>query len=92
MIITKCCPLCGAFSSVTCDPDAWVTYQNGALAQVAFPEMDIFTRETLISGMCFECQTRFFIEDDEEECDGECDVCADYDCPGNASPFAPLFD
>lgn len=67
MVITKCCPLCGAFSSVTCDSDAWVAYQNGALAQVAFPDMDIFARETLISGMCEPCQTRFFIEDDEEE-------------------------
>ena len=67
MVITKCCPLCGAFSSVVCDSKAWATYQNGALAQVAFPDMDVFARETLISGMCEPCQTRFFTEDDEEE-------------------------
>ena len=87
MVITKCCPLCGAFSSVTCDSDAWVAYQNGALAQVAFPDMDIFARETLISGMCEPCQVRFFTED--EDCDGECDICADFDCPSNASMLAP---
>ncbi len=92
MVITRQCPMCGELSSVLCATDAWESYQHGGLAQVAFPEMDIFTRETLISGMCFECQTRFFIEDDEEECDGECDVCTDYDCPGNASLFSPLFD
>lgn len=89
MVITRKCPLCGKFSSVVCDSDAWAKYQNGALAQDAFPDMDTFTRETIISGMCDPCQIQFFIEDDEDDCDGECDVCAEFDCPSNASLFAP---
>lgn len=89
MIITRRCPLCGKLTSVMCAESAWKSYQDGALAQDAFPDMDVFNRETLISGMCEPCQMRFFIEDDDEDCDGECDICADFDCPSNASLFAP---
>ena len=90
--VTRRCPMCGKISSVTCDRDAWRTWESGGcLIQEAFPDMDIHTREILISGMCLECQESFFVEDDDD-CDGECDVCTDYDCPGNASIFAPLYD
>ena len=66
MIITRRCFLCGALTSVVCDAKAWEAYQNGALAQDVFPEMDLRSRETLISGMCTNCQKDFFEMDDEE--------------------------
>ena len=31
-------------------------------------------------------------DEDDDGCDGECDVCCDFDCPSNASMFAPRDD
>lgn len=67
MTITCRCPLCGSISHISCKKTAWRAYETGALAQEAFADMDITTRETIISGMCEPCQTRFFEVDDEEE-------------------------
>jgi len=79
------CPICGKTTPVTCDRDAWRTWESGGcLIQEAFPKMDIHLRETLISGMCLPCQESFFMEDDDD-CDGECDVCCDTDCPSNVN-------
>ena len=84
MIINCRCPLCGKISSVACDSTAWTRYESGELIQVAFPNMNIHTRETLISGMCVPCQERFFIEDDEDDCDfaGDCADCPNKACCG----------
>ena len=76
------CPLCGQVSIIECETSQMVAYENGALAQDAFSDMDIQTRETIISGMCADCQATFFI--DEDDCDGDCDFCTDPDCPGSA--------
>lgn len=80
------CPMCGQISYILCDEAAWNAYEGGALAQEAFADMDPFTRETIISGMCISCQDRFFIEDEEEDdsvpCNGVCDLCNEGDtCP-----------
>lgn len=81
--ITRTCPFCGTPTTVNCRESEWLAYENGALAQDAFPEMDLHTRETLISGMCPDCQSKFFEVEDDWDCDGECDVCTDFDCPSN---------
>ena len=60
------CPLCGKVSFLDVEEDALNAYEAGALAQDAFPDMDLMTRELLISGMCEECQATFFEVDDEE--------------------------
>lgn len=86
--VTCHCPLCGKVSFVTCDEDAYDRYVTTSTPiQEIFPDMDLHTRELLISGMCLDCQASFFVEDDD--CDGKCDVCCDFDCPSNASLFAP---
>ena len=72
--ITCRCPLCGKTSTVTCSEEQWYAYEDGALAQDAFADMDLHTRETIISGMCLPCQERFFVEDDDD-CDGDCANC-----------------
>ena len=67
MIITvNCrCPMCGKTTLVSCSDTAWEAYEHGALAQEAFADMDIATRETIISGMCAPCQEAFFTADEE---------------------------
>ena len=90
-IFTARCPFCGKISRIPCDENALAQYNNGALIQDAFPNMPAHERETIISGMCLDCQTSFF-EEDDDDCDGECDVCCDFDCPSNANYFAPQDD
>lgn len=77
MMITRICPMCGRVSTISCSRDGLDLYNRGALAQVAFPEMDIKTRETFISGMCVSCQGWIFGGGDDDDCDGDsdCDAC-----------------
>ena len=82
--ITCHCPLCGKVSFVTCDENAYDRYVTTSTPiQEIFPDMDLHTRETLISGMCRPCQDRFFVEDDDDcECDGDCEECEAWaECP-----------
>lgn len=88
------CPFCGAISNIPCDEDALAQYDAGALVQDAFPQMDLVTREILVSGMCRACQSRFFGEEDdydrEDACTGGCDNCMEFDClchPDSVTPF-----
>lgn len=84
-VITCRCPFCGTISEIACEESAYIAYENGALIQDVFPTMDIHSRETLISGLCLPCQESFFVEDDEDECNGECDTCPDTECPSNVN-------
>ena len=88
--VTCHCPLCGKISFVTCDADAYDEYATTRTPiQEIFPDMDLHTRELLISGMCLPCQERFFVEDDEDDdemCDGVCTLCAFGDtCPNSTN-------
>jgi len=88
--VTCHCPLCGKVSFVTCDEDAYDRYVTTSTPiQEIFPDMDLHTRELLISGMCLPCQARFFVEDEEEDedmCDGICALCEYGDtCPNSAN-------
>ena len=88
-IVIACkCPMCGMVTEVTCGLEQYNRYQyTSTLIQDVFPEMDIHTRETIISGMCLPCQEKFFVEEDDDEddipCTGNCDGCDNYDCPAN---------
>lgn len=61
------CPLCGKLSWIFCEVSEWEAYTAGALAQNAFPNMSTTDRETVISGMCAECQSDFFTDEEEDE-------------------------
>lgn len=83
--VTCHCPMCGTISHVTCDEDAYDRYVTSRTPiQEIFPNMDLHTREILISGMCLDCQ-RFFFEEDDDDCNGACNVCCNIDCPSNVS-------
>lgn len=60
------CPTCGAVTWIHCEDAQWEAYTAGALAQDAFPDMDPTSRETVISGLCADCQATFFADDEEE--------------------------
>lgn len=81
--VTCHCPMCGTISHVTCDEDAYDRYVTTPTPiQEIFPNMDLHTREILISGMCIPCQERFFVEDDDDcPFDGDCENCPYEVCP-----------
>ena len=56
------CPFCGAIHSVLVNEDDFACFQNGLLAQDAFPYLTATEREELISGMCPDCQHEVFGE------------------------------
>lgn len=60
--ITVFCPCCGKEHSVTVNFDDCLAWNNGELAQNAFPYLSSVEREQLISGFCPDCQKKLFNE------------------------------
>ena len=54
------CPFCGAGHSVEVNEIDYLDWEDGALAQDAFPYLTPTEREQLISHLCPECQHKFF--------------------------------
>lgn len=63
------CPFCGKLHGISVNEDGYLAWREGELIQTALPELSVNEREVLVSGMCLECQTKFFDDDDyfEEE-------------------------
>ena len=67
-IITRC-PFCGHAHEVEVNEMDYWDWQDGELAQNAFPYLSADEREMLISGICPDCWERTFggYEEDEED-------------------------
>ena len=64
VILTATCPLCHHTSFVEVAEASFAEWQNGELAQNAFPYLSATNREILISGLCPHCQKEIFGGDD----------------------------
>ena len=60
MMVTKVCHTCGKVSYIDIPKDAYEKWQFGMLIQEAWPEGTATERETLISGLCKDCQEGVF--------------------------------
>jgi len=68
------CPFCGREHSVKVALRDYTNWQDGELAQRAFPYLNATEREQLISGTCPNCQADIFgTEDEEDEGDDICE-------------------
>lgn len=67
IIIRTTCPFCGSLNHIHAKQPQFDAWQAGALAQDAFPDMSVTDRESLISGLCPDCQALIFGSGDEEE-------------------------
>ena len=65
--IETVCPFCGKVSNVVVDEFDYYDWQEGKLAQLAFPYLSPDERELLISGVCPDCWEKTFAISDEEE-------------------------
>lgn len=54
------CPNCGKINDINLDDISYTMYQCGVNIQDAFPDMNPFDREMLITGMCYDCQEKIF--------------------------------
>lgn len=65
-IITRC-PICDHANFIEVNEADYWDWQDGALAQDAFPYLSADEREMLISGICPTCWTNTFYYSEEEE-------------------------
>ena len=64
----KCvCPVCGKVNYVEVDEESYNKYKNGELIQRALPDIDDDKREMLLSGICPDCWSKIFCDDEEDE-------------------------
>lgn len=54
------CPICGCVHTVEVDEVDFIAWQEGELAQRAFPYLSATEREQLISQFCPQCQESIF--------------------------------
>lgn len=59
------CPFCGHENEVEVNHMDYLEWQNGELAQDAFPYLSANEREMLISGCCPRCWDKMFWSDEE---------------------------
>lgn len=80
------CPCCGIGTCLALDIEAVANWRNGALVQNVFPELSATDRETIISGLCADCQSEIFGEEEEE------DDYEDYDLEMGFNPYSGSYD
>lgn len=61
---TKACPICHQSVTLQLDKEALEAWQSGTLIQKAFPDLDLNTRERMISGYCGPCFDGMFKDDE----------------------------
>lgn len=62
IIVTFVCPFCGKEHSVQVMESDYLAWQDGKLAQHAFPYLSDTEREQMISHICPACQASIFGE------------------------------
>ena len=65
-VVTRC-PFCGRANEVEVNEMDYLDWQDGKLAQDAFPYLSASDREMLISGICSSCWDGMFGTEEEEE-------------------------
>lgn len=65
VVIEKKCPFCGQVTIINIPTEKYIKWQEGELIQNAMPNLTVFSRETLISGVCWDCQDKIFETEDE---------------------------
>lgn len=68
-VVTRC-PFCGRANEVEVNEEDYWDWQDGTVAQDAFPYLTADEREILISGICPDCWNSMWGSDEDYE-DGE---------------------
>lgn len=65
-VVTQC-PFCGHGNEVEVNESDYLDWQDGKMAQDAFPYLSANEREMLISGICPTCWNKMFRDDGEPD-------------------------
>lgn len=65
--VITACPFCGHANEVEVNEMDYLDWDDGMLAQDAFPYLSADEREMLISGICPTCWAKMFGGEDEED-------------------------
>ena len=65
--VITCCPFCHKAHEIAVNEMDYLDWQDGKLAQDAFPYLSASDREMLISGICDSCWLGMFGTGEEEE-------------------------
>ena len=65
--VVTTCPFCGHANEVEVNEMDYLDWDDGMLAQNAFPYLSATEREQIISGICPDCQKSIFGDDEEDE-------------------------
>ena len=65
--VVTCCPFCGKAHEIAVNEMDYLDWQDGKLAQDAFPYLSASDREMLISGIDEDCWNGMFGTGEEEE-------------------------
>lgn len=65
VIVVTQCPFCGRANEVAVNEEDYWAWDDGELAQIAFPYLSANEREALISGICPTCWDKMFGGDEE---------------------------
>ena len=65
--VVTCCPFCHKAHEIAVNEMDYLDWQDGKLAQDAFPYLSASDREMLISGICPTCWDGMFGAGEEEE-------------------------
>lgn len=60
MKVEKTCFSCGQVTTIECNESEYLKWKNDTNIQHAMPSLSVMERETLISGLCFDCQEKLF--------------------------------
>lgn len=60
MLVRKQCPFCSKQTELDIDEIGLQAYRSGAKITAAFPNLDSFDREVLLTGICYDCQEKVF--------------------------------
>ena len=60
VVIEKKCPFCGQVTTITIPTEKYIKWQEGESIQKAMPNLSAVSRESLISGLCWDCQDKIF--------------------------------
>lgn len=65
--LTSICPFYGCLTDIEVEVEQYESWAfGGVLIQDAFPTLSATERETLISGICPDCQDDIFSDEDED--------------------------
>ena len=78
-VINVTCPFCRKVTAIEVEDTDLIRYEHGAYACDVFPYLSEEEYETVVSGLCSDCQQELYDSGDAEDYDPDCDLECGFD-------------